>query len=116
MTDIIQHISDVREYCRDHLGITLEEFWLSQERADALAAQIEKDVKLVEDPALAGNTDLIIWGMVIKTVGVHDRKCLHLTKSHFQDVNEIYCHDCRTIIGEGVPATHRRHSNVGTNS
>lgn len=116
MTDVMQHISTVKEYCSDHLGIKLDEFWLSKERADALVAQIEKGVPLVTDPALEGNTDLILWGMVIKTVGVHDRTCPHLTKSHFQDVNEIYCHDCRTIIGEGVPATHRRHSNVGTNS
>ena len=113
--DIHQRINVVKRYCADNLGIKLDEFWLSQWDTDCLIAQL-KSVPLIKCESLEGNTDLILDGVVIKTVGVHDRTCPHLTKSHFQDVNEIYCHDCRTIIGEGIPASHRRHSNVGTSS
>lgn len=113
--DVIQHVLHVQAYCRDHLGIKLEEIWLPQHRVDQLITQIETSgLVLIKCPTLEGKSDLIVSGMVIKTVGVHDRKCQHLTKSHFQDVGEVYCHDCRTIIGEQIPtATHRRSSNIG---
>jgi len=110
--DVRRHIDEVKAYCANHLGIKLEEFWLSQWHADCLLEQL-KNVPLFKCESLAGNTDLVVSGVVIKTVGVHDRKCNHLTKSHFQDVGEVYCHDCRTIIGEKIPtATHRRSSTI----
>lgn len=113
---IRQHIEAVKAYCRDHLGIKLDEFWLSQEDTDRLISQVN-GIPMVKCKALEGNTDIIIGGLVIKTIGKHDRHCRHLTKSHFQDVGEVYCHDCRTIIGEQIPtATHRRSSNVGPQS
>lgn len=111
--DVIQHIMGIQAYCRDHLGIKLEELWLSQQRTDRLHEQIE-GLRMVKDPLLSGSTDTVVNGITIKTIGVHERKCKHLTKSHFQDVGEVYCHDCRTIIGESIPtATHRRSSNIG---
>lgn len=114
--DIIRHIDVVKAYCANHLGIKLEEYWLSQWDTDCLLEQL-KNVPMFKSELLTGNTDLILDGVVIKTLGKHNRKCQHLTKSHFQDVGEIYCHDCRTIIGEPTPtATHRRSSNIGMSS
>lgn len=110
--DIRHRIQMVKGYCASHLGIKLEEFWLSQWETDCLHAQLSH-VPLVKCDSLEGNTDLILDGVVIKTMGKHDRKCQHITKSIFQDVGEVYCHDCRTIIGGSEIPTHRRHSNIG---
>ena len=111
--NILQHITEVQIYCKTHLGITLTEYWLDQIRAERLRVQLE-DVVLIECKDLEGHTGIIISGMVIKIIGKHDTQCQHYTKSHFQDVGEVYCHDCRTIIGEQIPtATHRRSSNIG---
>jgi len=114
--DILRRIDDVKTYCRTHLGIKLDEYWLSQEDTHRLISQVN-GIPMAQCKALEGNTDMILDGVVIKTIGKHDRKCPHLTKSHFQDVGEVYCHDCRTIIGEQIPtATHRRSSNIGPNT
>lgn len=112
---VVDRIHRTKDYCSDHLGIKIREFWLTKAETDELVAYLTKTVPMVTDPKLAGNTDMIFCGMVIKTAGQHDHMCPHDTRSHFADLNEVYCHDCRTIIGEGVPSTYRRHSNVGTN-
>lgn len=39
-------------------------------------------------------------------------KCKHPVTTHYNDVNEVYCHDCRAIIGTGIPQTYKRNSTI----
>lgn len=113
--NISQKIRTVRRYTEQHLAVRLREFWLTTNEADELKAEVIDGlglpmVKMTPDDPHYGKFEF--EGLSIKIIGKDDRQCRHLVTSHFKDVNEIYCHDCRTIVGVGTPETHKRNSTI----
>lgn len=112
---ISQKIRTVRRYADRHLGARLSEFWLTANEADELKTEVIDGIGLPlvkmapEDPHYG---KFQFEGLDIKIIGQDDRLCTHLRTTHFRDVNEIYCHDCLTIIGTGEPETHKRNSTI----
>ena len=109
---ISQKIRTVRRYTDQHLGVRLTEFWLTAKEADELKAEAfgVPMVKMTPDDPYYGKFQFD--GLDIKIIGKDDRQCHHIRTTHFRDVNEIYCHDCRTIVGTGEPETHKRNSTI----
>ena len=112
---IIEKIRMIRRYVDQHTGVRLKEFWLTEDEVTLFKRELEVEFGGVMVPIKPGEPyhgKFEFHGMTIKTIGVHDRLCEHPLTSHFRDVNEIYCHDCRTIIGTGEPETHKRNSTI----
>ena len=111
--NISQKIRTVRRYTNQHLCVRLTEFWLTENEADELKAEAfdgQPLVKMKPDDPHYGKFQF--EGLDIKIIGRDDRQCRHVVTSHFKDVNEVYCHDCRTIVGTGTPETYKRNSTI----
>lgn len=111
---IIHKIETIRAYIANHTGVRLTEFWLTGDEVKELKVSVFTGdipmVKMTPDDPYYGKFE---WrGLSIKEIGVDDRECRHIRTTHFRDVNEIYCHDCRTIVGAGEPETHKRNSTI----
>lgn len=113
---ILTKLRVVKAYAADHLGTNLTEFWLNERDVRWLRLDLMQEMSMhpmvfmePDDPNFG---DFVVEGMAIKQIGKDDRLCRHIRTTHFRDVNEVYCHDCRTIIGTGEPETHKRNSTI----